>query len=90
VFLEEIGETSLQMRAKLLGVIQNREIQRVVSPEVRKVDVRLIAATNRDLRAEVLAVRFREDLFTGSAASSCACRDWPNIRETFRFWCSTS
>jgi DNA-binding NtrC family response regulator len=63
VFLDEIGETSPQMQAKLLRVIQNREIQRVGSPEVKKVTIRVIAATHRDLRAEVAAGRFREDLF---------------------------
>jgi two-component system response regulator HydG len=63
VFLDEIGETSPAMQAKLLRVIQNREIQRVGSPEIKKVNVRVIAASNRDLRAEVLAGRFREDLF---------------------------
>jgi len=63
VFLDEVGETSLPMQAKLLRAIQNREIQRVGSPEIRQVNVRLIAAINRDLRAEVLGGRFCEDLF---------------------------
>jgi DNA-binding NtrC family response regulator len=63
VFLGEIGETSLATQAKLLRVIQNREIQRLGSTEARPVDVRLIAATSRDLRSEVAAGRFREDLF---------------------------
>jgi DNA-binding NtrC family response regulator len=63
VFLDEIGETTLPLQAKLLRVIQNREIQRIGSPGVQKVDVRVIAATNRNLRTEVLAGRFREDLF---------------------------
>jgi two-component system response regulator HydG len=63
VFLDEIGETSLAMQAKLLRAIQNREIQRVGSPEVRQVNIRIIAATNRDLQTEVLEGRFRKDLY---------------------------
>jgi transcriptional regulator with PAS, ATPase and Fis domain len=63
IFLDEVGDASLAMQAKLLRVIQNREVQRVGSPEVRHISVRLIAATNRDLRADVLTGHFREDLF---------------------------
>ncbi len=63
IFLDEIGETSATMQAKLLRVLQEKEIQRVGGNEILKVDVRIVAATNRDLEDEVAAGRFREDLF---------------------------
>lgn len=63
VFLDEVGEMSLPLQAKLLRVLQSHEIQRVGSPTAHKLDIRVIAATNRDLRQEALEGRFREDLF---------------------------
>lgn len=63
VFLDEIGELPLAAQAKLLRVLQNQEIQRVGSPAVRKINVRVVAATNRNLRAMVALKTFREDLF---------------------------
>jgi len=63
IFLDEIGETSAAMQAKLLRVIQEREIQRVGGEETLDVDVRILAATNRNLEEEVRSGRFREDLF---------------------------
>jgi len=63
LFLDEIGELPLPVQAKLLRVIENGEVQRVGSVDVRKVDVRVIAATNRELLVEVAAGRFRSDLY---------------------------
>jgi two-component system response regulator HydG len=63
IFLDEIGETSAAMQAKLLRVIQEREIQRVGGDETLSVDVRILAATNQNLEEAVENGRFREDLF---------------------------
>jgi DNA-binding NtrC family response regulator len=63
LFLDEIGETSLAMQVKLLRALQEGEIRRVGSPNNRKVDARIITATNRNLEEEVKNGNFREDLF---------------------------
>ncbi|WP_308064002.1 nitric oxide reductase transcriptional regulator NorR [Escherichia marmotae] len=63
LFLDEIGELSLALQAKLLRVLQYGDIQRVGDDRSLRVDVRVLAATNRDLHEEVLAGRFRADLF---------------------------
>jgi DNA-binding NtrC family response regulator len=63
LFLDEIGDMPLTTQAKLLRVLQNQEVQRVGSLSTRKVDVRVIAATNHDLRAAIRDKLFREDLY---------------------------
>ena len=63
VFLDEIGEIPLEMQRKLLRVLENREIQRVGSPAIKKVDVRVVAATNRNLQEMITEKKFREDLY---------------------------
>lgn len=63
IFLDEIGEMDLSLQVKILRVLQEKEIERVGGTSIKKVDVRVVAATNRDLEGEVAAGRFREDLF---------------------------
>ncbi len=63
LFLDEIGEIPIDMQAKLLRVLQEGELERIGEERTRKVSVRIIAATNRDLRAEAEAGRFRQDLY---------------------------
>src|ERR1022692_937225 len=63
VFLDEVGEFSLTAQSKLLRVLQSQEIQRIGSPVPRSIDIRVIAATNRNLRSMVREGTFREDLY---------------------------
>jgi transcriptional regulator with GAF, ATPase, and Fis domain len=63
LFLDEIGEIPLDLQAKLLRVLQEGEIERIGEERTRRIDVRIIAATNRNLRVEAEAGRFRQDLF---------------------------
>ncbi len=78
IFLDEIGEIPLNIQAKLLNVIQNKTLTRVGSTKTIPVDVRIIAATNRNLRQEVSAGRFRQDLYYRLSAFAV---ELPPLRE---------
>ena len=63
IFLDEVGDMSLRTQAKVLRVLQEGEVERIGSQKTIQVDVRVIAATNKDLEEEIEKGRFREDLF---------------------------
>ena len=63
IFLDEIGDMTMAMQAKLLRVLQEREIERVGGTKTNKIDVRVIAATNRDLESMIERNEFRQDLY---------------------------
>ncbi|MCI5066614.1 sigma-54 dependent transcriptional regulator [bacterium] len=78
LFLDEIGELELEHQAKLLRVLQENEYRRVGSSAVQRADVRYVFATNRDLKADVAAGKFREDLYYRVAGHSVSL---PSLRE---------
>jgi transcriptional regulator with PAS, ATPase and Fis domain len=78
IFLDEIGELDLDLQPRLLGALERREIKPIGSPLVVPIDVRVISATNRNLRREVQRKTFREDLYYRLAV---ACITMPPLRE---------
>ncbi len=86
LFLDEVGEIPLDMQSKLLRVLQEGEFERVGEERSRQVDVRIVAATNRDLKQEIEAKRFREDLYYRLNVFPVQMRRFASARKTLPFW----
>jgi predicted ATP-dependent protease len=84
LFLDEIGEVPLPMQAKLLRVLQEQEIERVGDTRTRKLNVRIVAATNRDLKKEVKPAVSGRICFIGSVCSRLKSRRYASVETTSR------
>ena len=90
IFLDEIGDLPPDVQVKLLRVLEERQIERLGSPKPIQVDVRVIAATHRDLEQRIAEGTFREDLFYRLNVFPIECRRCGNGSKTFRCWCGGS
>ena len=86
LFLDEVGELSNEMQVALLRVLQEGEFERLGSSQTRRVDIRVIAATNRRLEADMARQRFRADCTIDSVSFRSGCRRFAIGRKTFPHW----